>query len=93
MFSKSIPKHKVCQVHQGCDYTRTKPAQELELIVPLQNQDRHSKGSADQCIGKIILGSLPESLLLTKLCQSLAAIGLQFEINCNKKKAQICKTS
>lgn len=45
MFSKSTPKHKVFQVHQGHDYTRTKPALELELIVPWQNQGRHSKGS------------------------------------------------
>lgn len=78
MFSKSIPKHKVYQVHQGCDYTRTKPAQELELIVPWWNQSRHRKGSADQCIGKTILGSLPESLLLTSFVSLFLLLDLKF---------------
>lgn len=38
MFSKFTPKHKVCQVHQGCDYTRANPAQELELILAKSGQ-------------------------------------------------------
>lgn len=78
MFSKSTPKHKVCHVHQGHDYTRTKPALELELIVPWQNQGRHSKGNANQCIGKTILGSLPESLLLTSFVSLLLLLDLKF---------------
>lgn len=78
MFSKYIPKHKVCQVYQGCDYTRIKPAQELELIVPCWNQGRYSKGSADQCIGKTKLGSLPESLLLTSFVSLLLVLDLKF---------------
>lgn len=82
MFSKSAPKHKVCQVHQGHDDSRTKPAPEpcLKLTVPWKSQGRHSKRSADQCIGKTTLGSLPESSLLARFVSLLLPLDLKLRL-------------
>lgn len=70
---------QVCQVHQGHDYSRTKPAVELYIKVTVlqKGQGRHSKSSADQCMGKTTLGSLPESSLLASFVSLLLLFDLK----------------
>lgn len=86
--SKSTPKHKVSQVHQGHDYSRTKPALEpfLKLTVPWRSQGKHSKGSADQCSGKITLGSFSESSLLASFVSLLLLLDLKLLITVIKRE-------
>lgn len=92
--SKSAPKHKVSQAHQGHDYSRTKPALEpfLKLTVPWRSQGKHSKGSADQCSGKITLGSFSESSLLASFVSLLLLLDLKLLITVIKR-AQISKSN
>lgn len=95
LVSKSAPKHRVSQVHQGHDYGRTKPALEpfLKLTIPLQSQSRHSKGIADQCSGEITLGSFSESSLLASFVSLLLLLDLKLLITVIKRELRYLRAA
>lgn len=78
MFSKSTPKHRVCQVHQGCDYTRTKPAQGLELIEPGEIRADIARVVQIRVLAKLDWAACLKALLLTSFVSLLLLLDLKF---------------